>query len=145
MSFFENTRKPQGLGGKIMIAMMNSGHNAMADWGISQITTHPNTDVLDGCGKEAGMRWMLRTMSPETLVTDELGGALDVQAVMEASRSGVSIIATLHGRDLETALSRGGLYQLVQQRAFERYVLLESGTVGKAAAICDERLKPLAG
>ncbi len=27
MSFFENTRKPVGLGGKIMVAMMNLGHS----------------------------------------------------------------------------------------------------------------------
>ena len=33
MSFFENTRKPVGLGGKIMVAMMNFGHSAMAAWG----------------------------------------------------------------------------------------------------------------
>ena len=26
MSFFENTRKPVGFGGKIMVAMMNVGH-----------------------------------------------------------------------------------------------------------------------
>ena len=26
MSFFENTRKPQGLGGKLMVNMMNIGH-----------------------------------------------------------------------------------------------------------------------
>ena len=32
MSFFENTRKPEGLGGKIMVSMMNVGHKAMADW-----------------------------------------------------------------------------------------------------------------
>ena len=27
MSFFENTRKPVGFGGKIMVAMMNVGHS----------------------------------------------------------------------------------------------------------------------
>lgn len=27
MSFFENTRKPVGLGGKLMVAMMNLGHS----------------------------------------------------------------------------------------------------------------------
>ena len=26
MKFFENTRKPQGFGGKLMTKMMNSGH-----------------------------------------------------------------------------------------------------------------------
>ena len=34
VSFFENTRKPAGLGGKIMVAMMNFGHSAMAEWGL---------------------------------------------------------------------------------------------------------------
>ena len=34
MSFFENTRKPVGLGGKIMVAMMNVGHSAVARWGL---------------------------------------------------------------------------------------------------------------
>lgn len=32
MSFFENTRKPEGLGGKIMVAAMNVGHSATGSW-----------------------------------------------------------------------------------------------------------------
>ena len=46
--------------------------------GVAQLEVGPNTDVLDGCCKEAGMRWMLRAMSPDVLVTDELGSTLDV-------------------------------------------------------------------
>ena len=34
MSFFENTRKPVGLGGKLMVSMMNVGHSAVAQWGF---------------------------------------------------------------------------------------------------------------
>ena len=34
MSFFENTRKPVGLGGKIMVAMMNLGHSPVARWEV---------------------------------------------------------------------------------------------------------------
>ena len=29
MSFFENIRRPTGVGGKLMISMMNMGHSAM--------------------------------------------------------------------------------------------------------------------
>ena len=111
--------------------------------GVAQLDVGPNTDVLDGCCKESGMRWMLRAMSPEVLVTDELGGPLDVQAVQEAARSGVSILATLHGRDLETALARGMMYQLARERIFERYVLLDAHDVGQIAHVCDEQLRPL--
>lgn len=111
--------------------------------GTPQMDVGPNSDVLDGCAKEAGLRWMLRAMAPEVLVTDELGGVQDAQAVLDAARSGVSVIATMHGRDLETALSRGALYSLVQNRAFERYVLLNAQQVGQISVICDEQMRPL--
>ena len=60
MSFFENTRKPVGFGGKIMVAMMNSGHGAMADWGFQHITIAENAVVLDvGCGGGANIKKLL--------------------------------------------------------------------------------------
>ena len=113
--------------------------------GVAQLDVGPNTDVLDGCAKEAGLRWMLRAMSPEMLVTDELGSALDAQAVMDAAKCGVAVMATLHGRNLETALSRGALYTLVQNQVFQRYVLLDTRCVGSIRLICDEKLRPLGG
>ena len=60
MSFFENTRKPVGFGGKIMVAMMNSGHGAMADWGLGHITIGSDATVLDaGCGGGANIKKLL--------------------------------------------------------------------------------------
>ena len=47
MSFFENTRKPIGFGGKIMVVMMNFGHSAMAEWGLSFLQPAPDAMVLD--------------------------------------------------------------------------------------------------
>ena len=49
MSFFENTRKPVGFGGKIMVAMMNLGHSAVARWGLQFLNAAPDAKVLD-CG-----------------------------------------------------------------------------------------------
>lgn len=37
MSFFQNTRRPEGIGGKIMVHMMNAGHSSMAEWGFTHI------------------------------------------------------------------------------------------------------------
>ena len=60
MSFFENTRNPVGFGGKIMVAMMNSGHSAMADWGFGHISIPVNAAVLDvGCGGGANIKKLL--------------------------------------------------------------------------------------
>ena len=53
MSFFENTRKPVGLGGKLMVAMMNLGHSPVAQWGLRSLRLAPNAKVLD-CGCASG-------------------------------------------------------------------------------------------
>ena len=51
MSFFENTRKPVGFGGKLMVAMMNLGHSPVARWGLQFLNAAPDAKVLDcGCG-----------------------------------------------------------------------------------------------
>ena len=61
MSFFENTRKPVGLGGKIMVAMMNFGHRAMAEWGLRFLQPAPDAMVLDcGCGGGANIKTLLK-------------------------------------------------------------------------------------
>lgn len=61
MSFFENTRKPEGLGGKLMLAMMNVGHRALADWGLQFAEIAKDASILDcGCGGGANIRKILK-------------------------------------------------------------------------------------
>ena len=61
MSFFENTRKPVGLGGKIMVAMMNLGHSPVARWGLHFLELTPDARVLDcGCGGGANIKRLLK-------------------------------------------------------------------------------------
>ena len=61
MSFFENTRKPVGLGGKIMVAMMNLGHSPVARWGLRFLELTPDAKALDcGCGGGANIKRLLK-------------------------------------------------------------------------------------
>ena len=61
MSFFENTRKPEGFGGKIMVAMMNLGHSPVARWGLQFLNAAPDAKVLDcGCGGGANSKRLLK-------------------------------------------------------------------------------------
>ena len=61
MSFFENTRKPEGFGGKIMVAMMNLGHSAVARWGLQFLNAAPDAKLLDcGCGGGANIKRLLK-------------------------------------------------------------------------------------
>lgn len=61
MSFFENTRKPTGFGGKLMVLMMNVGHRALSGWGLRFLKLAPDAKVLDcGCGGGANIRTLLK-------------------------------------------------------------------------------------
>ena len=64
MSFFQNTCKPSGLGGKLMVKMMNSGHAKLAGWGFSQMQAKDDARVLDaGCGGGANVAQWLKQCS----------------------------------------------------------------------------------
>lgn len=68
MSLFENTKKPTGVGGKLMVSMMNFGHSALADWGLGFLPLPKDARVLDcGCGGGANIHKMLK-QCPEGIV-----------------------------------------------------------------------------
>lgn len=62
MNFFQNTCKPNGFGGKLMVRMMNRGHRQLAEWGFSKLTVGDDLEILDaGCGGGANVAlWLKR-------------------------------------------------------------------------------------
>ena len=68
MSFWENARRPSGLGGKLMLSMMNWGHRALAAWGLSFLEIPDGASVLDcGCGGGANMQVILKNCPQSTV------------------------------------------------------------------------------
>ena len=50
-NYFSQTRKPEGVLGKMMLAGMNGGHAKLADWGMSYLVGLKPHDMADfGCG-----------------------------------------------------------------------------------------------
>lgn len=112
--------------------------------GVPQKDVGPRTDVLDGCPKAEGMMMLIRAMSPEVLVVDEIGGEKDTQALLEAVHAGVKVITTAHGWDFADCMSRPSLAPLLSRWAFERVVILsrEKGP-GTIRAVLDRDGKPV--
>ena len=55
--YFNQTRKPEGVLGKMMLAGMNSGHAKLADWGMQylpELTVANAVDLGCGAGRNAG-------------------------------------------------------------------------------------------
>ncbi|QCT02457.1 stage III sporulation protein AA [Paenibacillus algicola] len=98
--------------------------------GVPSFDLGPRTDVLDGCPKAEGMMMMIRSMSPEVLMVDEIGRPEDAEAVSEALHAGISVVATAHGSSLEDAAGRQALASLMKARVFERYAVLDRSQGG---------------
>jgi stage III sporulation protein AA len=94
--------------------------------GVPRFDLGPRTDVLDGCPKAEGMMMMIRSMSPEVLIVDEIGRAEDAAAIHEAVYAGIRVIATAHGLNYRDALQRPVLRELFGEGVFSRIVVLSS-------------------
>ncbi|MDO4292880.1 MAG: stage III sporulation protein AA [Eubacteriales bacterium] len=82
------------------------------------------TDVLDGCPKGPGMLMLLRSMGPEVIAADELGGPGDVVALEQVLKCGCSVLATVHGSGFEEIRKKRFLEPLFLAGAFGRYLVL---------------------
>lgn len=110
--------------------------------GVPQHNLGKRTDVLDACPKAEGMMMLIRSMSPEILVVDEIGSDKDVQALMNAINAGVTIICTIHGQSLSELKKRPSIEPLLKKRVFERIVLLKGqSSPGTIQCIYDESEK----
>lgn len=89
--------------------------------GIPSVNVGTRTDVMDGCPKWLAIQQMIRSMAPQAIITDEIGGTKDAQVLADAARCGIAVIASAHAgtfEDLElrTCLSdimRGGIFSTV--------------------------------
>lgn len=108
--------------------------------GVPQHNLGFRTDVMDACPKAEGMMMMIRSMSPDVLVVDEIGSNQDVQALMEAMNAGVIVICTIHGQSLAELKKRPSLQPLFEQKVFKRYIVLEkNANPGHIQRIFDQK------
>ncbi|CAM2809824.1 stage III sporulation protein AA [Paenibacillus sediminis] len=92
--------------------------------GVPSFDVGSRTDVMDGCPKAEGMMMMIRSMSPQVLMVDEIGRAEDAEAIAEALHAGIRVIATVHGSDIDELEKRPVLADLMERQLFQMYALL---------------------
>ncbi len=82
------------------------------------------TDVLDACPKVLGMMLLLRSMTPQVIAIDELGGREDMEALHLAAACGSRIIATIHGEGLSDVCRKFGADNLLREQIFDCFLIL---------------------
>ncbi len=108
--------------------------------GVPQNDIGYQTDVLDACPKAEGIMMIIRSMSPNVIITDEIGREEDMDAIEEALNGGVKIITSAHGSDVGDVLKRPILKQVVDRGFFDRILVLgNSRGIGTLEKVYDGR------
>ncbi len=85
----------------------------------------PCTDIMTGVPRAEAAEMMLRAMNPQVLAMDEITGAGDAAALLDAVGCGVELIATVHGTGPADVVRRPACRALLEEKAFARYVTVE--------------------
>ena len=82
------------------------------------------TDVINNLKKSIAIEMIVRSMSPQVIVSDEIGNREDIQAINYALCSGVKCIFTAHGKDYETLKSNPIFKEMIEAKLFEKIIFL---------------------
>lgn len=102
--------------------------------GMSSYDLGSRTDILDGCPKSEGIIMLIRSMSPDVIITDEIGRPDDVKAIESALCAGVKTITSIHGSSFDDVVN-SAVGSLIRNHVFETLIFLSAtpstGTVKK--------------
>lgn len=107
-----------------LVAVMDERRELFPENAASQ-TSGNALDVISGIAKGQAVQMALRTLSPQVLLLDELGGMEEVTALEQGVFSGVDFIATLHAATLEEAVGRPQVQALLARGALHVLVWLK--------------------
>lgn len=84
------------------------------------------SDVISGGAKSYSFGYGIRSLRPDVIITDEIGGEGDLACIKKASLSGVKVIATIHATNEQELKRRNDFNEILRSRIFERFVVLSS-------------------
>lgn len=111
---------------KNVLIIDERGEIAASAGGAAQLDVGKNTDVLTNCGKRFGFEQGIRAMRPDVIITDELGGRDDAEALLYAVTCGVSVIASCHAKDQFDLYKKPDFEALCRMKVINRFIVLSS-------------------
>ena len=81
-------------------------------------------DKISFAKKSVGFENGIRSLSPNIIVTDELGQEEDIDAVNYAINCGVTVFASVHCDTIDNFLRKPNFEKIIKNKLFQRYVLL---------------------
>lgn len=138
-----NGNKLCGFNG-IKVALIDERNEIAGSYlGQPQMDVGIRTDIIETCPKDLGIMMLLRSMSPNLIVTDEIGSEKEIRSLYTALNGGVSLITTVHGDSIEDIKNRKELSSLLDKELFKKIIILSAkkgpGTVEKIYDLEEKR------
>ncbi|MCL2822115.1 MAG: Flp pilus assembly complex ATPase component TadA [Firmicutes bacterium] len=92
--------------------------------GVAQLDIGECADIISGAKKDYAFSFGIRSLRPSFIFTDELGGRDDIDAIVQAACSGVSVIASVHADGIEGLKARSEFDKLFLNKIFGTYIVL---------------------
>lgn len=121
--------------GKTISLVDERGEIAAIYKGIPQNDIGIRTDVMDNVDKSIGMKLLIRSMSPEIIVADEIGKDEDIDAINYAVCSGIKGIFTAHGSNLKDLKLNPSISKIIDKHIFDRIIFLNKNIKGKVETV----------
>ena len=58
----------------------------------------------------------IRSLSPDIIAVDEIGGKRDVEAIHEALRAGIKLIANIHGSSIHEVREKQSMREIFEEK-----------------------------
>lgn len=118
------------------------GEIANAFDGNLQLNVGNFCDVLSNTTKDYAFECGIRSLKPDIIATDELCSIRDFEAVNVAKNSGVSVLASIHGKGIESLKNKKDFEVILNNKTFDRYIVLSmSNGPGTIECVYDENLR----
>ena len=98
--------------------------------GIPQNNIGVQTDVLENASKSEAIVMLLRSMSPQIIITDEIATLDDAEAIKKCFGTGVAVIATTHGKSVDEIKKRPVINELLGGIGFSQIIVLNKDGYG---------------
>lgn len=83
-------------------------------------------DILNGYPKGDGIMHAIRALSPEVIITDEVGTTADVAAIEQGFNAGAYVMASIHAGSYNELMRRRQTRDLLATGAFSKLAVLKS-------------------
>lgn len=105
--------------GKFNISVIDERSEIAASYkGMATNDIGIRTDVMTSFEKKDGIVMAIRAMAPDIIAVDEIGNEDDIEGLCIAKKSGVGVIATAHGNNINEKIK-------TYKELFEKYIYIK--------------------